>query len=402
MQQKKVLFALLLIICCFMTSCTEQATTRQTQGKYSLFTMNKDLGNTLLITDNISSDSLAINPHGISVPNTDFDRSVIAHKGYYYQIDAINEVFAKYKLTPKGVEKVDQLPMVNRHIENVSWLSPDTLFLITLDDKSYSYINYYIIAVNDFKIVKQGQINLPIDNPEFPIISIGFSIIKNSKLLIGYCFNKIYNTTDFTTSDYMYLAEIDTTNMQVEKILKDARSSYPGGINTVQSYSFKDSSGDFYFMSCPGVALGNNIKMPTAIFRIKDKASIIDPTYMINLSEKTGNHAYGFWFLGQDQAIIRSERKDLYTDFSDHHSTYQFEYYLINLKSQEIAKLALPYDKGTRKESVLVSNNKAYITIDDKDDNHQVWIYDILTRKISEGLKLDNQVDFIVRIDKFN
>ncbi|WP_353545550.1 DUF4374 domain-containing protein [Rhinopithecimicrobium faecis] len=364
--------------------------------------MNKDLGNTLLITDNISSDSLAINPHGITVPNTDFDRSVIVHKGYYYQIDAINEVFAKYKLTPKGVEKVDQLPMVNRHIENVSWLSPDTLFLITLDDKSYSYINYYIIAVNDFKIVKQGQINLPIDNPEFPIISIGFSIIKNSKLLIGYCFNKIYNTTDFTTSDYMYLAEIDTTNMQVEKILKDARSSYPGGINTVQSYSFKDSSGDFYFMSCPGVALGNNTKMPTAIFRIKDKASIIDPTYMINLSEKTGNHAYGFWFLGKDQAIIRSERKDLYTDFSDHHSTYQFEYYLINLKSQEIAKLALPYDKGTRKESVLVSNNKAYITIDDKDDNHQVWIYDILTRKISEGLKLDNQVDFIVRIDKFN
>ncbi|MNY16570.1 hypothetical protein D3C86_1498390 [compost metagenome] len=68
----------------------------------------------------------------------------------------------------------------------------------------------------------------------------------------------------------------------------------------------------------------------------------------------------------------------------------------------KVTKLDLPFDKGTRKESVLVENGKAYITIDDKDDNHQIWIYDIKTKKINNGLKLNHETNFIVRVDKLN
>lgn len=120
---------------------------------------------------------------------------------------------------------------------------------------------------------------------------------------------------------------------------------------------------------------------------------------MINISNKINNHAYGMWYLGNQEALIRSERKDRYHNFQDHHSTYHFEYYRVNLRNGDMVKLDLPFDKGTRKESVIVQNNKAYIGIDDSTNTHSIWVYDIPTAKISKGTGLSQRVDFILRMD---
>ena len=362
--------------------------------------MDKDLGNTIVTSNQIDSGTLDIQQNGVEIPTQQFDRSIIIKNNKFYFLREGR--FRKYILETTGLKEIGQLPMPDQHIENINWLNNDTLLLFTSDNKTNRRLWYTKIAIKSFKIVQQHELKIPSSAPDFNIISIGFSTIHQQQLLIGYTFNKIINETDFTTIDTLYVATLDKTTLELKGIQKDTRSTYPGGINTVQSYSFNDEEGNYYFMACPGIALGNIPSKPTAIFKIGQKSTQIDPNYFFDLTAQTHNHAYGMWYLGNHQAIVRSERKDRYTDFSDHHSTYQFEYFLVDLSTKTTRKLNLPFDKGTRKESVLVENGKAYITIDDSSDKHQVWVYDIKSGKIKVGLQLDQATDFIVRIDRLN
>ncbi|MDR2269768.1 MAG: hypothetical protein LBF27_02575 [Sphingobacterium sp.] len=383
-----------------MIGCRTDNGERNTDGKYSLYTMNKDLGNSIITSNTVDSGHLTISKNGIAIPTQQFDRSIIVKDKHYYFLRAGK--FRKYILESKGLKEIAQLDLPDQHIENINWIDQTTLLLFTSDNKTNRRLWIYKINVNDFIINQQQEVHLPLNSTEFNILSVGFGTIHQDHLLIGYTFNKVINETDFTTIDTMYVATLDKATLQLKTIQKDTRSTYPGGVNTVQSYSFHDENGNFYFMSCPGIALGNSPSKPTAIFKIDSNSTKVNPSYFLNLTTKTHNHAYGMWYLGNNKAIVRSERRDRYTDFSDHHSTYQFEYYLVDLISQNTRKLSLPFDKGTRKESVLIQNGKAYITIDDADDQHQVWVYDIKSGAISVGLTLDQATDFIVRIDQLN
>lgn len=384
----------------FVIGCRTDNGERNTDGKYSLYTMNKDLGNSIITSNTVDSGHLTISKNGIAIPTQQFDRSIIVKDKHYYFLRAGK--FRKYILESKGLKEIAQLDLPDQHIENINWIDQTTLLLFTSDNKTNRRLWIYKINVNDFIINQQQEVHLPLNSTEFNILSVGFGTIHQDHLLIGYTFNKVINETDFTTIDTMYVATLDKATLQLKTIQKDTRSTYPGGVNTVQSYSFHDENGNFYFMSCPGIALGNSPSKPTAIFKIDSNSTKVNPSYFLNLTTKTHNHAYGMWYLGNNKAIVRSERRDRYTDFSDHHSTYQFEYYLVDLISQNTRKLSLPFDKGTRKESVLIQNGKAYITIDDADDQHQVWVYDIKSGAISVGLTLDQATDFIVRIDQLN
>ncbi|WP_270089346.1 hypothetical protein [Sphingobacterium sp. SYP-B4668] len=388
-----------LLLVATMLGCNPTSITKKTTGAYSLYIMQKDGTHALLQVDSLTDDSMDTKVASISIPAS-FDRSIILKDGFFYHMDTEENSFNKYRLTIDGLQKVAGIRIVDTHIENKVWVGQDTLLLLTLDDQTYRQVGFYKIDMKHFSVVSSGTIPLDFPSTAFKTISIGFSNLDQDKLLFGYCFNKILDSENYTTIDTMYVATLGYPSMELQSIEKDSRSAYPGGINTIQSYSFEDEYHNFYFMSCPGIALGNNLKMPTAIFKINTTTDLIDRDYMVDISRTIGNHAYGMWYLGNGEVLIRSERKDRYKDFSDHHSTYHFEYYRVNLQSGKMTKLSLPFDKGTRKESVVIDNNKAYIGIDDSTDTHQIWVYDIGSTTISKGLKLTKETDFILRIDK--
>lgn len=393
-----LLLTILLII--VLIGCKTDSNNKNTTGKYSLYTMNKDLGNSIVTSNMLDRGKLNLSKNGIDIPTQQFDRSIMIKDKHFYFLR--EGKFRKYILEQTGLKQIAQLDMPDQHIENMNWIDDDNLLLFTSDNKTNRQLWIYKIFVKDLRIDQQQEIKLPPSRSDFSLLSIGFSTIHQHHLVVGYTFNKVINETDFTTVDTMYVATLDQSTLQISKIQKDVRSAYPGGVNTVQSYSFHDEDGNYYFMSCPGIALGNTPSKPTAIFRIDSNSTRINPEYFFNITAKTHNHAYGMWYLGNNHAMIRSERRDRYTDFSDHHSTYQFEYYVVDLIAQTAKKLDLPFDKGTRKESVLVENGKAYIAIDDVNDQHRVWIYDIASAEISIGITLDQATEFILRIDRMH
>lgn len=384
-----------------ITGCNQEKTETNEYEKYSIYILGKDGKEYLIQTNYLNSGELKPEREGIEVDRKLFGREQIVKGGYYYRLNKKLNRFSKYIKTKSDLKEVAALEIKDFSIENFCWLGADTLLLTGLDNKTFTNASYYKISVKDFKILSNGSLPIPLPVNGYKSTSLGITKLIKDKLLIAYTYHKHLGPASYSTSDTIYLASLSSKYMTLSELRKDTRSSYPGGINTIQSYSFDTENGDFYFMSCPGIALGNMVHIPTGIFRIKNGETNLDKDYFFNISNsKINNHAYGIWYLTDNKAIIRSERKDLYKDFSDHAATAHFEFYILDLLQKTVTKLNLPLDKGTRRECVIVEGDTAYIAVNSTAEGNFIWLYDIKTGSLKKGLQLSGDTDYIYRIDK--
>lgn len=329
------------------------------------------------------------------------EREYIYKNGFFYRLSSQTSVFSKYQLQGASLILIDSIPLKNRDFETITWKDDSNLIAACRENSvgGKKQARIYQINVEAMQIVKENTIILPFATKEYAALHVGLVDIENDDLWLAYSYFKSTGKYSYTTSDTTYYATIKYDSFKLTDIQKETRSTYPGGFNIIQSYSFKNEAGDYYFMTNPGIALGNNPNLPTAIFRKKKGQQLVDHDYMINISKSIGNHAYGLWYVGNGKAIIRNEQKKLYTDFSNFHAVYQFEYRLVDLKSGTIEKIPFPLDKGTQKENVWSDKTYVYIAIDDSNDEHRVWKYNLQTKEISKGIKLPPTTNFIVRMD---
>lgn len=386
------------LILLLVVACTSPKSKDSFSPNYALYLLNADGSNSFYLKESLHDEG---NIQEISVPNDNFTREYIQKDGYFFHVNERTDHLVRYQLNDLNeLITLDSIQLKDGYLENYLWKNDsDTLLLFTVEKKTTDKSRMYVLDAKNFKLLREQLLPIPNAVADFDLLNIGVVDIVKDRLWIAYSYSKYLKDRDYTTSDTMYYTTLDFTTLEVLDLQRDSRSSYPGGLNTVQSYSARDESGDFYFMSCPGVALGNNQSLPTAIFRKKRGQVRVDTDYILNISKAINNHAYGFWYLGKHKAIIRSEQKEKYTDFSNHHSTYQFEYYLVDLISQKFQKLDLPLDKGTRKENVLVQGDSVYFGIDSEDQQHQIWHYSISQDRLTPVSSVSKSVDYILRLD---
>ncbi|MCD0488396.1 hypothetical protein LPB86_09150 [Pedobacter sp. MC2016-14] len=404
LTSSRIILFLFLISHVFLAGCNHNSSsvsTVRTDNNYSLYILGKDGKEYILETASLDSGILLPEKDGAALNVSVMDRNVLVKNGYYYHMNRKANAFVKYNINHQVFKSVSSSPLQQFSTENYYWMGSDTLLLTGLQAPEFAQAQYALLRTTDMKVLAKGNMDIPKPTGRFETISIGFVKQMAKKLLVGYTYHEQLSATDYTTSDTIYVTELNYPNMRAVKTVKDGRSTYPGGMNTVQSSSFTDEKQDFYFMACPGIALGNRPELSTAIMKIGKGVSMPDQKYFFNLSDALRNHAYGMWYLGNGKAIVRSERKDLYKDLDDHYSTAHFEFYLIDIyKQRVINKLNLPLDRGTRRECILVQGNKAYISISSITDGNFIWCYDIQTGKLNKGLQLAGNSDYILRIDK--
>ncbi|TDS12913.1 hypothetical protein [Sphingobacterium paludis] len=335
------------------------------------------------------------------IPHAEFNREFILRKGHLYQVNPKTDYLIQYRIGFDGLAALDSIQLINDNIEQYHWKNDsDTLLICNVVHAGQETARFYEIDTKNFSLLREAELPLPAAVNDFDILSLGLLRYQNDKLWIAYAYSKMLSRTAYSTIDTMYYRTLDFASLRVLSEQKDTRSANPGGINTIQSYSGTAENGDFYFMSGPGIAAGNAMHLPTAIFRRKHGTEQVDQQFMINVSEQIGNHAYGFWYLGDNQALVRSEQADKFADFSNHHLVHQFDYFLTDLRSGKMAKLPLPLDKGTRKENLVQQGNDLYIAIDDADDRHSVWRYDLNSKKATRYLSPKLSIDYLLRLDK--
>lgn len=399
-----LLTSVVLLLCHYSCSQKPKNSNISAGRNYSIYILGKDGKEYIIETNSLDSGKILPEKQGAILDPKTMDRDIIVKSGSYYHLNRKKAELSKYDVQDDSLHTIASVPLKDFSIENYFWAGKDSLLLTGLDIKDFKQTKYILIETGKMTLLSSGNVAIPQPSGKFTSMSIGFVELRKNHLFIGYTYHQQLSSSNYTTSDTTYIATLDYPKMNLLKIEKDTRSTYPGGINTVQSYSFNDEQNNYYFMSCPGIALGNRPDLPTGIFRIKAGAENLDKDYFINISSSlVKNHAYGMWYLGNNKAIIRSERKDLFKGLSDHYSTAHFEFYLIDLSTAKvIKKLDLPLDKGTRRECVIVKNNIAYIAVNSSTEGNFVWMYDTKTGSLKKGLELAGNTDFIMRIDKLN
>jgi len=388
---------LFILTACLLFSCSSKPTA---EGKYSFYILGKNGREYMLRAADLTKGEIAPEQGGV-IAGTHMDRDIIVKDGFIYHHNSKTSVFSKAVFGSKSLVAGTELKLSDFSVENFLWISRDTLLLVGLNRNTYIQPKYAIVDTENMKLIAEGKMGIPKPSGKYTTLSIGVLKRKANELLLGYTYHITSGISDYITSDTMYLSKVSYPQMQLLTTDKDTRSTYPGGINTIQSYTFNDENGDLYFMSCPGIALGNRPEIATGIFRVKAESDVIDPDYFFNISaSKIQNHAYGLWYLGNGKALIRAERKDLFKGLEDHYSTAHFEFYVLDLRSQTVQKLNLPLDKGTRRECVLVENGKAFIAVNSTQQGNFVWQYDIKTGTLTQGLQLSGDTDYILRMDR--
>lgn len=393
-------FAAILVFLFALLGCKTETDKKK---RYSFYVLAKDGREYLLEHDELDKGELAPANDGILLNGNHMDRDVIVKAGNYYHLNRKTSLFSKAKIVDKKLQSQANISLKDFSIENFNWIGKDTLLLTGLNISGYNQTRFFLVDTKAMKVIRQGDMEIPKPFGKFTTLSIGLVEKEGGHLNIAYTYHINKGVSDYITSDTMYVSALSYPEMKLLKTDKDVRSTYPGGINTIQSYSFIDANKDNYFMTCPGIALGNRPEIPTGVFRIKSGSCEIDKTYFFNISgSKINNHAYGMWPLGNGKVIVRSERKDLFKGLGDHYSTAHFEFYVLDLKTKDITRLNLPLDKGTRRECVLVEGDTAYIAVNSNKAGNFIWLYNIKTGSLKKGLQLGGDTDFILRMDKLN
>lgn len=366
--------------------------------KYSIYTMAKDYKEYIIQVDDLSSGEIDPIKNGARTYPKQIWFDLIVKDGFYYRLERKSHYFLKYSIENDryvAVDSVEISPLT--YLDNFNWVHPDTLLLISYDRK-ISRLSYARVNVKTMK-ANVGIMPVALPKPPFNSMSVGFSELKNNQLLIGYSYHEI-TSHNFRTTDTAYVDLLSYPELKWQKTLKDTRSTYPGGANTAQPNTFKDESGDFYFLTCPGIAFGNRLDKPTVIYRIKKNEDSIDTTFFWNISETIKNNAYGLWNIGDGKAILRSERRDLFAGVEDHYKVPHIDFFVLDLKQKTVKKLDLPLDKGTSRQCVLVENGTVYLSINSDTGGNYIWIYNSKTESLTKGLKLNGAIDYILRIEK--
>ncbi len=387
-----------------LISCNRDSTEKGSskEKKYSVYTMTKTGNEYIIQTDSLLSGTINPEKQGTKVIPERQYYELIVLDGNYYSLDWKTSIFNKYRIINSVFTKIASLPLTDfSTVENYNWISRDSLLIIGYAGK-IPKIRYAKIQVKKMT-AQQGLMEIPSPFGQFNWMSVGFSKFSNGKLMVGYTYHTTNNLNSYTTSDTSYVEVLSYPGMRTLDRLKDTRSTSPGGINTRQSHFFTDEKGDFYFIACPGIALGNNPDKPTGIYRIKNSDEKIDPGYFFNISASAiQNHGYGFWYIGNGKAIVRTERKGLFTGMKDHYKVPHFDFYVLDLNTKSTTRLNLPLDKGTARQCVLVENGLVFITINSDSEGSYVWNYNPKTNHLQKGLKFEGDIDYILRLDRLN
>jgi len=379
----------------FLFGCSEKQTSERQQ--YSIYTMADDNKEYINQTNDLSSGELDPIQKGVRTYPKQIWFDLIVKDGFYYRLERKTNYFLKYTVENKRYIPVDSVKLPGMsYLDNYNWVHSDTVFLTSFD-RRISKLNYARVNV---KTMKAEVGTLPVSLPKSPFnsMSVGFSMVRTGKLFLGYTYHEI-TSQHFKTADSIYVDVFTYPDLQPIKTIKDSRSSYPGGANTAQPNTFTDANGDFYFLACPGIALGNNPEKPTSLYRIKKDEDDLDSTFFWNISESIKNHGYGLWNIGNGKAIIRSERKDLFSGVEDHYKVPHIEFYVLDLNKKTTKKLELPLDKGTSRQCILVENGLVYLSVNSESGNY-IWIYNPDDGTLKKGLKIRDDIDYILRIEK--
>ncbi len=379
----------------FLLSCTQE-----TNNKYSIYYRGKDKNNEFLsFSKDLQTSFIKSMKSSISLGPTMY-YNLLSHKGQYYHFD-----YPASRVTHLRFEKNRLIPqdscffkILKGEVETHYFVG-DSLLVFIGWDKSYTNHVFAEIALDADTIRRELVLPLPELNKN-EIQTIGFSVIKNNCFYLSFTtkYKNHENGSVYKSADSLGFLVLDYPSMSHSRTYYDPRTTFSLYGNMHQPTSFTNEKGDSYFITNTSERFGNSSR-PSGILRIRKEEEILDSTYFFNISgSPIREYPYAIWYLGGNQALVKTGDNNLVTDWTDYNEKNIYHYYHIDLEKQTFHKLDIPLDVAWYVNNVQVVNGKAYIANIPTDRDNHIWVYDPSSKILQQEVEFSSAVERVFDI----
>lgn len=342
------------------------------------------------------TDSIDYKGSGVDVMAKLYPESIIKGQ-YYYQIPREKDRFGKYRIGATGIETIKEVAFGTNTYKDRrythTWIDNNTLVIMAANGDA-SKIIWTKIDAENMKILSEGELVFPESATkitQYSTSGIASYRTSDNKILYSYLDNK--------DKKRFYMAFINPVDMSVEKTVVEDRAEMMAGTaygELLQSKSFFDTNGNYY-LACSTVIPGatSTTQQYSALLRINKDQTEFDKSYIgYQKSSNSKGKILTIQLLTTDKALLYIMDPE-FTGAPGWGSTGANCYYaILNLNTDKIDILDLPYSKGNFSQRSVVLGDKAYIGVNPEKEAPSIYIYDIPSSKMIKGLPIKSGYSF--------
>ncbi len=308
---------------------------------------------------------------------------------YYYQVPKEKDRFGKYQIKDNQIVVVKEFSFEKNTLKDRrfthAWLDDTTLVLLSTNGDA-SKVIWMKVDAKKMSIISEGDLGLPA-MPQGGVFSTsGMAAYRQSDntLLYSYLNNK--DKTKF------FMAFVNPTDMSVSSIVEESRAQFIASTaygELMQSKSFFDNEGNYY-LACNSQVEGatNTTQQYGSLLRINKSEKAFDANY-IGFSKHATTHGkiVTAQYLTTGKALVYVQ-DPTYTGAAGWGSDFNCYYAVLDLTTDGLTILDLPFNEGTFSQRSVVLGKKAYIGVNPKNASPAVYIYDIASGSLTKGLTI--------------
>lgn len=326
--------------------------------------------------------------------NADYSMEAIVKGKYYYQVPVSADRFVKLRYE-NGQMKVIKTQPFKTNTYNCrqychAWLNDSTLVIMAANGDKNAII-WTKLNASDMSIISEGTLSISVADGWESFTTSGVVAYRESdNKLFYFYYNKKGSGRKATKEEKFHVAVINAETMAVEQdnlcpfAAETAASAYG---ELLQQTTFFDEQGTFYIAAFSDTSIGEEGKL----LRIKKGEFNIDATY--NGFPNSDGKLLTTQYLGNGKVFCYSRHDD--STLGTAIDSYAHYYSIVDLNTKTRTRMSfngteIPYSSGrfSQRSAFAEKENKVYFGVNTETAQPQIYVYDVKTGSVSEGVKI--------------
>ncbi|MCR5642716.1 MAG: hypothetical protein K6G32_05190 [Prevotella sp.] len=322
--------------------------------------------------------------------NADYSMEAIVKGKYYYQVPVSADRFVKLQFKDNQMQVIKQRPFkentYNTRQYTHAWINDNTLVIMAANGDKDAIV-WTKLNTDDMSIISEGTLNISLGSGWDSFTTSGILTYRESdNKLFYFYYNKKGSGRKAVNEDFFHIAVINAQTMVVEQDIINSQGSEMAGSaygELLQNSTFFDEQGNLYLAT-----LTNDLGQ---LLRIKKGEFNFEAGY--NGFPNSDGKLLTAQYMGKGKVLTFSRHND--SALGTGIDSYAYYYSIVDMNNKTRTRLAcngteIPYSSGSFSQRTAYdpSNGKAYIGVNTENAQPQIYVYDVKTGAVSEGVKV--------------
>lgn len=327
--------------------------------------------------------------------NADYTMEAITRGKYYYQVPNSEDRFVKLQFKDNKMHVVQAQPFkentYNKRQYTHTWLNDNTLIIMAANGNKNAIV-WTKLKTDDMTIISEGTLDLALEGDWDSFTTSGILAYRQTDNKLFYFYYMKKGTGRKATKETNFrVAVINAETMAVEQksqcpfAAEMAGSAYG---ELLQQTTFSDEQGNLYLAAFSDTEIGEEGKL----LRIKVGEYNIDADF--NGFPNSDGKLLTTQYLGNGKVFCYSRHDDkanLGTDID----SYAHYYSVVDMNANTRTRMSfggteIPYSSGrfSQRSAFNSKENKVYFGVNTQTSQPQIYVYDVATGNVTEGVKV--------------